>query len=152
MRRRFSSRPKLEKEQLFEDQPAMRRRCPRLQLGQGSAFRRKMHLAQRCFAIGHIEPGQHRCRQAFRHIAAYRLEQVENHLALPARSQPRAAQRFVDGRDAADFQQPRFGVVTRVGQDLKLRLNHFQIAVRSATARALPYRATVCPAWNLPSR
>ena len=39
-----------------------------------------------------------------------------------------AAERFVDGRDAADFEEAGFGVGARVGQHLELRLNHFEVA------------------------
>ena len=39
-----------------------------------------------------------------------------------------AAERLVDRRDAADFEQARLGVVAGVGQDLELGLNHFEVA------------------------
>ena len=53
---------------------------------------------------------------------------MEDRLALPARGQPRPAQRLVDRRDAPHFQQPRLGVVRGVGQQLPLRLNHLEVA------------------------
>jgi hypothetical protein len=40
-----------------------------------------------------------------------------------------AAQRLVDRRNAPHLQQPRLGVVGGVGQHLKLRLDHLQVAV-----------------------
>ena len=60
---------------------------------------------------GRVEPLQHRARQALRHRAAHAFQQIEDRLALPARGQPRAAQRLVNRRDAAHFEQPRLGVV-----------------------------------------
>ena len=70
----FQLKAQLEEEQLFKDQAAMSRRCPGLQLRERSAFRRKVHFAQRGFAIGHVEPGEHRlpagtparCRACYR--------------------------------------------------------------------------------------
>ncbi len=86
-----------------------------------------MHLAQRSLAIRQVKPRQHFARQALRHCAANRFQQVEDRLALPARGQPRTAQRLVNRRDAPHLKQPRFGVVARVGQHLKLWLDHFEI-------------------------
>ena len=90
-----------------------------------------MRLAQRRFAVGQIQPLQHRLRQALRHRSPHAFQQVEDHLALPARGQPAAAQRLVHRRNPAHLQQPRFGVVGRVGQDLKLRLDHLEVAARA---------------------
>ena len=118
----------LQKEELLEDQPPVGRRRPALQLGKGRALGRKMRLAERHFAAGQIQPREHRLRQAFGHQAAHPFEQMEDHLALPARSQGRPAQRFVDRRNAAHLEQPRLGVGAGVGQDFKLRLDHLQIA------------------------
>ena len=118
----------LEEEELFEDEAAMGGRGKALQLGEGRAFGRKVDFAQRGFAVGKIEPREHRLRQALGHGAAHGFEQVEDDLALPARGQAAAAERFVDGRDAADFKQARFGVVGCVGQNLELRLDHFEVA------------------------
>ncbi len=87
-----------------------------------------MRLSQRLLTVGQHQPLQHRLRQALRHHTAQRFEQMEDRLALPARGQPRPAQRFVDRRNAPHFEQPRFGVVRGVGQQLPLRLNHFEVA------------------------
>ena len=57
-----------------------------------------------------------------------RFEQIEDDFPLPARGQAAAAERLVDRRDAAHFEQPRLGVVAGVGQQLQLRLNHLQVA------------------------
>ena len=120
----------LQKEQLFKDQPPVGSGCGGLQLGKIGPFGRKMNLAQRSLAVGQVEPGQHLPRQALRHRAAYPFEQVEDRLALPARGQPRPAQRLIDRRDAADFEQPRLGVVAGVGKDFELRLDHLEVAGR----------------------
>ena len=60
--------------------------------------------------------------------AAHAFQQVENHLALPARGQPAPSQRFVNRRNPPHFKQPRLRVVARIGQHFELRLNHLQIA------------------------
>ena len=118
----------LEKEQLLEDEPAMSRGRGALQLRKRRAFKREMHFAQRSFALGEAETVEHRLRQAIGHRSAHGFEQIEDGSALPARGQTAAAQRFIDGCDAAHLEQPGFRVVTRVGQDLELRLDHFEVA------------------------
>jgi hypothetical protein len=67
-------------------------------------------------------------RQAFGDLAADRFEEVEDGFALPARGQAAAAERLIDGRDAANFEQAGFGVVRVVGEQLELRLDHFEVA------------------------
>ena len=120
--------PQFEKKQLFENQPAMGGRPRRLQLRHGRAFSREVHRAQRRLAIRKLQPRQHVPGQAFRNAAPHGLQQPEDHLALPARRQPRASQRFVHRGDPSHFQQPRLRILSFFRQNLELRLNHFQIA------------------------
>ena len=47
---------------------------------------------------------------------------------LPAGGKGGAAERFVDGGDAAYFQQPRFLVFANAWQQLELRLDHLHVA------------------------
>ena len=89
-----------------------------------------MHLAQRRFPIRKREPRQHCLWQALRHRPMHPFQQVKNHLSLPARCQPCPAQRLVDRRNAPHLKQARLGIVACVRQQLKLRLNHLQIAAR----------------------
>ena len=123
--------PQLQKKELFEDQPSVRRRGEALQLGKRSAFGGEVRLAQRGLAVGQRKPIQNRLRQAFRRRAAQPFQQIEDHLALPARGQTAAAQRLVDRRNPPYLEQSRFGVGRRVGQKLVLRLNNFKVARRA---------------------
>jgi hypothetical protein len=56
------------------------------------------------------------------------LEQIVDGAAKPARSETATAQRFVDGSDPADFEQPALLVMMIVGQDFELRLDHLEVA------------------------
>ncbi len=85
-----------------------------------------MHLLQRRIARGHAEPFQHGGGQRFRNAAAQLAEKREELAAQPARAELGAAEGLVDGRDAAHLQAGElFG---RLGQDFKLRLDHFEAA------------------------
>jgi hypothetical protein len=59
-------------------------------------------------------------------------EQVVDGSANPARGEAAAAERFVDGGDAADFEEAGLLVVEVVGEDFELRLDHFEVARRAA--------------------
>ena len=124
----FQLQAQLEEEQFFKDEAAMCRCRPGLQLRQRSSFRGKVHLTQRGFAVRQIESTDHRRGQALRYVAAHAVQQVEDHLALPAGCQTRAAQRLVHRRDSADFQQASLGIIARVRQNLELRLDHLEVA------------------------
>ena len=87
-----------------------------------------MHFAKRGLAAGQAEPIEHRLGQALGDRTAHGLEQVEDHLAQPARGETRSAERFVHRRDPADLEKARFGVLAFFGKDLELRLDHFQVA------------------------
>ena len=131
MRRRFSSSPSSRK----NSSSKISRRCAgvaaRLQLRHGCAFRRKVHLPQCCLPIRQVRavPASRRGRHSG---TAPRIPSSRSKitLPLPARSQPRPAQRFVHRRNAPHFQQARLGVVALVGQNLKLRLDHLEVAGR----------------------
>ena len=123
----FELESQLKKEQLFKNEPAMSRGRGTLQLSERRALKREVNFVERSFAAGQAETVEHGLRQAIGHCSAHAFEQIENSFALPARSQPAATQRFIDGRDAAHFEKLGFRVGARVGQDLKLRLNHFEV-------------------------
>ncbi len=124
----FELEAEFEEEELFEDEAAVGGGGPVLELGHGCVFRREVYAAERGFAIGQIEALKHGGGQALGDGAAHAFEEVEDDLALPAGSESGAAEGLVDGGDAADFEQACFGVVAGVGEDLKLRLDHFEVA------------------------
>ncbi len=80
----FQLQAQLEEEQFFEDESAMCRCRPGLQLRQRCSFRGKVHFSQRGFTVRQIESTEHRLGQALRHVPAHAVEEVEDHLALPA--------------------------------------------------------------------
>ena len=119
--------PQLQKKQFLEDQPPVGRSRRSLQLNHGRSLRRKMHLAQRRLAVRQLQPLQHRRRKALRHRTPHSFQQMEDCLPLPARGQPRPAQRLVHRRNPPHLQQARLRVVAVIGQQLELRLNHLEI-------------------------
>ena len=124
----FELEAEFEEEELFEDEAAVGGGGPVLELGHGCAFGREVHFGRARIRDRADRGAKHGGGQALGDGAAHAFEEVEDDLALPAGSESGAAERLVDGGDAADFEQACFGVVARVGQDLKLRLDHFEVA------------------------
>jgi hypothetical protein len=55
----FKFEAQFEEKQFFENQAAVRRRGPGLQLCKRCSFRGEVHFTERGFAIRHVEPGDH---------------------------------------------------------------------------------------------
>ena len=114
-----------EVEELLKNQPLLRRRSPGLELAHGGSRFRKVRPAQCIFAAGQLQAAAQRRGQGLGDATLQFFQHSPDDAPLPARCQF-VAQGFIDGRDAAHFQQLGLIVVVVVGQDFHLRLNHFE--------------------------
>ncbi len=124
--------PQFHEEQLVKDHPDMRRRARRLQRFEAFARLRPVHVPQRGPRRNQAEMRAHRGRNRVRQVRREIVERGANRLPEPARRQP--SDRLVNGNDAPNLQ--RLGSflfravlagVSRVPQDLELRLNDLQL-------------------------
>ena len=114
-----------EVEELFENQPLLRRRSPGLELAHRGSRLGKVRPAQCVFAAGQLQTAAQRLGQGFGDAALQFFQQPPDDPPLPTRGQF-VAQGLVDRRDAAHLQQLGLVIVVVVGQHFHLRLDHFE--------------------------
>ena len=109
----------------------MRGRGGGLELCDRGSSGREVDVAEGLMAIGQVEALEDGGREGFRESGGFELvENVPDDAANPAGGEAAAAQGFIDGGDAADFEEAVEGgfVVVALGKDLKLRLDHLEAA------------------------
>ena len=94
-----------QEEQLFEDEPDVRRRARRLQLGQALADLGPVRLPEGASAIDQPHASADHGRDRVGNVGSEALQHAVNHATKPARSKPAVAGGFVDGHDAPDLQR-----------------------------------------------
>ncbi len=126
--------PDLEAEELFENQPTLRRRSKQVQLVKRRLHRREVGQPQRVVPRGQAQARPHVGRQRIGQVRAQRLQRLGDQLALHLRgNRPRA---LVHRDDPSGVQR-----LDLVGvDDFELRVGDLQAAVLVALERAVDHQ------------
>ena len=130
----FEFQTEFQEEEFFKDEPDVRRRARRLQLGQALTDLGPVRLPEGASPLDQPHASTDHGRDRVGNVGSEALQHAVNHATKPARSDPAVAGGFVDGHDAPDLERLPLLLVhaavtgrrRRIVQDLELRLDDFE--------------------------